>query len=114
MAGVLLGNVKDMMYGFGDVPEPHPESVQLASLYVSEFMIEMIKLSGRQKIYLAPNPPKSKVMEDSMMLAIRHDKRKRRRAEELLHHWHNIKSARSFDDGMATPKSIDPSSFAKN
>ena len=97
---VLQGSVKEMLYGFGDVKNTNPETVKLASLYVGEFMVEMIKDSLAHRISMGAHIAKSKIHEDSLMFSIRNDDRKRRRAEELLQQWNAIKAARAFETDL--------------
>jgi transcription initiation factor TFIID subunit 13 len=69
--------VKNMMYGFGDVESPLPESVELLEALVFEYIMEMTKLS----IEVAKS---NRLKKEDLLFIIRKDPKKYNRAKELL------------------------------
>jgi len=82
-----------MMYGFGDDQNPYTETVDLLEDLVLEFITDMTQKAvdvGRS----------GRVQVDDIMYLVRRDKRKCKRAKELLNMNEELKKARkAFDEG---------------
>jgi transcription initiation factor TFIID subunit 13 len=69
-----------MMYGFGDVRNPRPDSVELLEDMVLEYITDLC-LQASQSGSLRPN---GKIKTDDFLFALRNDPAKLSRAQELL------------------------------
>lgn len=72
--------VRLMMYGFGDVRNPRPDSVELLEDMVLEYITDLC-LQASQSGSLRPN---GKIKTDDFLFALRKDPAKLSRAQELL------------------------------
>ncbi|EFC50533.1 predicted protein, partial [Naegleria gruberi] len=83
----LAPHIRQMMYGFGDVRNPLPETVtlmeELVREYVHEIVSEALKISKKGRL----NP-------EDLVFLIRHDSKKYLRVDELLRKYQEIKKAR--------------------
>lgn len=70
--------LKSMMYAFGDVEEPLPESVTLLEDIVKDYLIDTCYKAA------ASSGNRAKIKVDDFKFALRKDSRKLGRVEELL------------------------------
>jgi transcription initiation factor TFIID subunit 13 len=85
--------LQHMMYGFGDVPNPAPESVDLLEELVIEFVTEMTQKA------MQVSAKRGKLQMEDLIFLIRKDKKKYDRVAELLRMHEELKRARkAFDD----------------
>jgi transcription initiation factor TFIID subunit 13 len=79
-----------MLYGFGDDPNPHPDSLQLVQdltlSYLSTFLHDCLSVSQQAG--------SAKVRLEDIMYVLRKDEKKRARVEELLFMNEELKKAR--------------------
>eukprot|EP00850_Spirogloea_muscicola_P010551 SM000062S19937 [mRNA] locus=s62:497736:498656:+ [translate_table: standard] len=84
----MAGAVRLMMYGFGDDPDPAPETVELVEDILVEYITEMIhkaqELGSRR----------GKMATEDILFLIRKDSRKFARVKELLAMNEELKKAR--------------------
>ena len=80
------------MFGFGDVENPLPESVELMEAIVLEYISEMTKSAAE----LSKNSNRMK--KEDLLFTIRKDAKKYNRAKELLVAQEQIKKARKYFD----------------
>ncbi|RKP00008.1 hypothetical protein CXG81DRAFT_2522, partial [Caulochytrium protostelioides] len=80
--------VARLMYGFGDAPTPHPDTVELVTLllheYLQEYCTAVLAAAGGRK----PKLP-------AFLHALRHDHKKLVRVHELLALDQELTSARA-------------------
>ncbi|RKP27560.1 transcription initiation factor IID, 18kDa subunit, partial [Syncephalis pseudoplumigaleata] len=82
--------VRLMMYGFGDVPHPDMDTVNVLEEMVVDYITDMCHQAAR----LSSN--KSKVTVDDFKYVLRHDTKKLARVEELIRMSEDIKAARKI------------------
>eukprot|EP01088_Endostelium_zonatum_P017021 TRINITY_DN483_c0_g1_i1.p2 TRINITY_DN483_c0_g1~~TRINITY_DN483_c0_g1_i1.p2 ORF type:complete len:256 (-),score=111.92 TRINITY_DN483_c0_g1_i1:131-898(-) len=87
--GAFVPPLKAMMYGFGDVEDPLPETIDMMETMVLEYVTEMtLKAKGK----------KSKLSEADLLFLVRKDKKKHARAVELLQMNDVIKKSKKVFD----------------
>jgi len=84
----FLKDLPQMMFGFGDVQDPDPKTVELVQDLVFEFMEEMTYKA--QEVSAKPG----KLQTEDLIFAIRKDNKKNARAVELLAMNEELKQAR--------------------
>eukprot|EP00698_Gefionella_okellyi_P003375 TRINITY_DN13145_c0_g1_i1.p1 TRINITY_DN13145_c0_g1~~TRINITY_DN13145_c0_g1_i1.p1 ORF type:complete len:102 (-),score=16.38 TRINITY_DN13145_c0_g1_i1:195-500(-) len=85
-------SIRGLMYAFGDVSNPLPESVDLVETMVNDYIVDVTQKA------LAVATGK-KLRADDFLFVIRKDTRKCKRAKELLRLNEELKKARKvFDD----------------
>lgn len=94
-ANLFSNDLKSLMYAFGDVPNPHPESVAVLEDILQDYIVSICHEAYRMAV--AANRQKIKV--DDFKFAIRNDPKKLGRVDELLHLQREIAEARkTFDN----------------
>ena len=95
-----------MMYGFGDDPVPHPDSLQLVEdltlHYLHQFLNDCLSTSQQAG--------SAKVRLEDIMFVLRRDEKKTARVEELLYMNEELKKARrafEVEDGANPPNNDD-------
>ncbi|KZT56980.1 transcription initiation factor IID, 18 kDa subunit [Calocera cornea HHB12733] len=88
-----------LMYAFGDVPNPAPDSVGVMEEIVIEYVLDLCQTALRRM------PSKTRLQVDDLRWALRHeaDAKELGRLEELLFLHEEIKRARAefdVDNGM--------------
>ncbi|CAG8505787.1 546_t:CDS:2 [Paraglomus occultum] len=90
--GLFAKDLRLLMYGFGDVVNPAPDTVNVLEEMVIDYITDMCLKAAQS----ADNKVKVKV--DDFKFILRHDTKKLARVEELLYMSEDIKRARqSFD-----------------
>ncbi|CAN6469168.1 unnamed protein product [Victoria cruziana] len=77
-----------MMYGFGDDPNPLPETVALVEDVVVEYITDMVH---KAQVFASK---RGKLLTEDFLFLIRKDRRKLRRCTELLSMNEELKQAR--------------------
>ncbi|KAG9287257.1 hypothetical protein G9A89_008887 [Geosiphon pyriformis] len=90
--GLFAKDLSQLMYGFGDVPNPASDTVnvleEMVIDYITEMCIKASQVAGTR----------SKVKVEDFKFLLRNDPKKLARVEELLYMSEDIKRARqSFD-----------------
>ncbi|CAF3197591.1 unnamed protein product [Rotaria sp. Silwood2] len=86
--------LRNMMYGFGDDPQPYAESVELLEDLVLQYITDMTLKAAE----IGSNKQGRIVVNDILYL-LRHDRRKYARVKELLSMNEELKRARkAFDE----------------
>ncbi|CAF1613121.1 unnamed protein product, partial [Adineta ricciae] len=86
--------LRNMMYGFGDDPQPYAESVELLEDLVIQYITDMTLKASE----IGSNKQGRMVVNDILYL-LRHDPRKYARVKELLSMNEELKRARkAFDE----------------
>ena len=88
----ITGDLSKMMYGFGDVKNPLPETVDLMQSLVFEYINDMVT----EALDLNVSTTNNKLKTENMIYLIRNDPKKYARVEELLRMYEVLKKARSF------------------
>ncbi|CAF0960072.1 unnamed protein product [Rotaria magnacalcarata] len=89
-----FSSVRNMMYGFGDDPQPYAESVELLEDLVVQYITDMTLKATE----IGSNKQGRMVVNDILYL-LRHDPRKYARVKELLSMNEELKRARkAFDE----------------
>lgn len=104
-ANLFTNDLKSLMYAFGDVANPDPESVAVLEDILQEYIVNMCHEAFR--VACVANRQKIKV--DDFKFALRNDPRKLGRVEELLILQREIAEARkTFDnsEGKSLSKSF--------
>ncbi|KAJ1654715.1 hypothetical protein IWQ61_005397 [Dispira simplex] len=97
---LLTREISLMMHGFGDVPQPAPDSVGVMEDILFDYITDMCFQAGR----LADR--RGKVTVQDFKFALRNDEKKLARVEELLNMAEVIReSRRLFSDDEEEPKS---------
>ncbi|KAL3702300.1 hypothetical protein R1sor_020322 [Riccia sorocarpa] len=86
--GTFSKDLRLMMYGFGDDPDPLPETVQLVEDILLEYITEMIHKA--QEVA----SKRGKLTTEDIMFLVRKDSRKFARVKELLAMNEELKKAR--------------------
>jgi transcription initiation factor TFIID subunit 13 len=86
--------LRPMMYGFGDAPDPHPASVAL----VQDLTLSYLHNFLDQVQSTAQSAGSAKVRLEDVMFVLRKDKKKLVRVEELLFMNEELKKARKAFD----------------
>lgn len=95
LTDLFTGDIKALLYAFGDVPNPYPETVAVMEDILEEYITRVCYEA--QKIARAGNRQKLKV--EDFKFALRNDPRKLGRVEELLRLQKEIDQARkTFDN----------------
>lgn len=95
LSDLFTGDIKALMYAFGDVPNPYPETVAVMEDILEDYIARVC--GEAQKVARAGNRQKLKV--DDFKFALRHDPKKLGRVEELLRLQKEIDQARkTFDN----------------
>ncbi|CAI7777786.1 unnamed protein product, partial [Closterium sp. NIES-53] len=87
-AGIFLRELRLMMYGFGDDPEPLPETVELVEEMVIEYITDLVHRA--QEVAAR----RGRLTTEDVLFLIRKDPRKFARARELLAMNVELKEAR--------------------
>lgn len=90
-----------MMYGFGDVPNPRADSVDIMEDLVTEY-IQSLCQSASAVVSTKPTCAPGKVRIEDFMFALRKDEKKLTRAEELLFRFDELSKARKTFDATET------------
>ncbi|CAG8451046.1 6858_t:CDS:2 [Ambispora leptoticha] len=90
--GLFAKDLSQLMYGFGDVPNPAPDTVnvleEMVIDYITDMCIKASQVAGSR----------NKVRVEDFKFILRNDPKKLARVEELLYMSEDIKKARqSFD-----------------
>jgi len=85
-------DLKVMMYGFGDVYNPLPESIDLMEDLVHEYIHEMTIKA------MAVASKRGKLATEDLIFLVRKDKKKYARVKELLSMYEELKRARKAFD----------------
>jgi len=85
---VFTRELKHMMYGFGDVKHPLPESVELMEDLVNEYVTEMTRKATEI------SSKRGKLQTEDLVFLIRKDRKKYTRVKELLVMHEELKNAR--------------------
>jgi transcription initiation factor TFIID subunit 13 len=94
--------LRQMMYGFGDVRDPLPESVELMEDMVMDFINDIVTKA------MQINKQRSRLTTEDIVFLIRKDKKKYTRAMELLQINEEVKMAkRAIEDFDESKESID-------
>ncbi|PRP83344.1 transcription initiation factor TFIID subunit [Planoprotostelium fungivorum] len=88
--------VRHIMFGFGDVKNPLPESVELVDEIVSEYIISM-----------ATELKKDKIQTEDILFHIRKDRKKFNRVKELLTMHEELKRAKKAFEMTDDPDAED-------
>ncbi|KAF8474995.1 transcription initiation factor IID, 18kDa subunit [Kalaharituber pfeilii] len=89
--------LRSLMYGCGDDPNPLNESVELLDDLVTEYIIDMCHEAAK----MATHARRNKIKVDDFKFALRRDPKKLGRVEELLLMSKVIAEARKqFDDNV--------------
>lgn len=86
----LAKELRPMMYGFGDDPSPHPDSVQL----VEDLALQYLHQFLQDCLLVSQQAGSGKVRLEDVMFALRRDGKKTARVEELLFMNEELKKAR--------------------
>jgi transcription initiation factor TFIID subunit 13 len=86
--GLLIKDIKYMMYGFGDVEEPLDESADL----VEDMLLEYLENFANRAMECAER--RGSLKTEDLLYIIRHDEKKTARVNELLRINEEIKEAR--------------------
>ncbi|GAM21007.1 hypothetical protein SAMD00019534_041820 [Acytostelium subglobosum LB1] len=90
---IFAREIKQMMYGFGDVREPLPDSVDLMEDIVTEYIQEMTSKAGQV------SSRRGRFQTEDLVFLVRKDAKKYHRVIELLRMNEELKKAkRAFDD----------------
>ncbi|KAI9599272.1 transcription initiation factor IID, 18kD subunit-domain-containing protein [Syncephalis fuscata] len=87
---VFTKDLRLMMFGFGDVPHPDLDTVNVLEEMVVDYITDMCHQASR----LSSN--KSKVTVEDFKYVLRHDAKKLARVEELIRMSEDIKAARKI------------------
>ncbi|KAI8054459.1 transcription initiation factor IID, 18kD subunit-domain-containing protein [Syncephalis plumigaleata] len=87
---VFTKDLRLMMFGFGDVPHPDMDTVNVLEEMVIDYITDMCHQAAR----LSSN--KNKVTVDDFKYVLRHDSKKLARVEELIRMSEDIKAARKI------------------
>ncbi|CAN6664228.1 transcription initiation factor TFIID subunit 13 [Trichomonascus vanleenenianus] len=101
---LFTNDLKSLMYAFGDVPNPFPESIVCLEDILQEYIINTCHEAYR----VAKTSNRQKIKVDDFKFALRRDSRKLGRVEELLMMQREINEARkTFDnsEGKSLSKS---------
>lgn len=83
-------DIRPMLYGFGDAPNPDPETVDLvedcALEYLSRVLDQATRFAGRRGT--------DKIKTEDVMMVLRRDSKKYGRMEELLYMDKEVKRVR--------------------
>jgi len=90
--GSFTKELKWMLYGFGDVTSPLPESVDLMEDIVIEYISEMTSKA------MQVSTKRNKLLLEDLVFLVRKDKKKFARVKELLHMYDELKKARKSMD----------------
>mmetsp|Transcript_16610 Transcript_16610/g.24784 ORF Transcript_16610/g.24784 Transcript_16610/m.24784 type:complete len:135 (-) Transcript_16610:30-434(-) len=102
----LSRDLKQMMYGFGDVKIPNEESVLLLEELVIEFVQELTRYALAMTSSPALQPSTQgknnphRLTEAHLLLAIRRDRKKREKAKHILSYFDQLKAARALYDNL--------------
>ncbi|GBG80878.1 hypothetical protein CBR_g31434 [Chara braunii] len=86
--GLFNKDLRLMMYGFGDDPDPIPETVELVEDILINYITDMVHKSAEVA------SRRGKLQTDDLVFLIRKDVRKFARVKELLHMHKELKRAR--------------------
>eukprot|EP01111_Echinosteliopsis_oligospora_P009458 TRINITY_DN2776_c0_g1_i1.p2 TRINITY_DN2776_c0_g1~~TRINITY_DN2776_c0_g1_i1.p2 ORF type:complete len:102 (-),score=29.65 TRINITY_DN2776_c0_g1_i1:79-384(-) len=84
--------LRHMMYGFGDVMNPLPESVELVEDLVIEYISEMTRMA------MEVGTKRGKLQTEDLVFLVRKDRKKYARVRELLRMNDELKRARKAFD----------------
>ncbi|XP_072967765.1 transcription initiation factor TFIID subunit 13 [Typha angustifolia] len=90
--GVFQKDLQHMMYGFGDDPNPLPETVALVEDIAVEYITDMVHKAQNVA------SKRGKLLTEDFLYLIRKDKPKLRRCTELLSMNEELKQARKAFD----------------
>lgn len=90
--GVFQKDLQHMMYGFGDDPNPLPETVALVEDIVVEYVTDLVHKAQNVA------SKRGKLLTEDFLYLIRKDMRKLHRATELLSMNEELKQARKAFD----------------
>ncbi|KAF0929110.1 hypothetical protein E2562_015217 [Oryza meyeriana var. granulata] len=90
--GVFQKDLQHMMYGFGDDPNPLPETVALVEDIVVEYVTDLVHKAQNVA------SKRGKLLTEDFLYLIRKDARKLHRATELLSMNEELKQARKAFD----------------
>ena len=119
--------VRMMMYGFGDVVEPRPDTTELMEELVMDYIFTLVRMSGA--LIMVPSAHTRDTMQctsaantarmrnnalnrpaatpaikmDDFLFSLRKDAKKLKRAEELLFRFDELLRARKAFDTTANP-----------
>ncbi|KAI8889495.1 TFIID-18kDa-domain-containing protein [Backusella circina FSU 941] len=96
--GMFAKDLKLLMYGFGDVPNPASDSISVMDDLVIDYITEMCQKASK----VAEN--RGKVRVEDFKFVLRKDPKKLARVEELLYMSEDIRRAKQLFD----EKEMDP------
>lgn len=96
---VFVKELRPMMYGFGDDPDPRADSVVLVEDLLLGYLDTLLQdcqavAATRQN----PSQGPAKVKLEDILYCLRHDEKKTARVEEMLYQNENLKRARRILD----------------
>jgi len=99
----FAGDLRHMMYGYGDVPNPANDAIELMDDLVVDYIVDITKKASK----IAQRRGKMKPGTEDIVFSVRKDPKKLARIEELLRMNEELKKARkAFDvDEMEDDKS---------
>ncbi|KAI9202175.1 transcription factor TFIID complex subunit Taf13 [Polychytrium aggregatum] len=101
-ADLAANTVKQMLYGFGDVINPAPDTVDLMDEMLQEFIVDLCLEAMKSS--------NNKVLLNDFLFALRHDPKKYARAHELLEMAKKIardKRIMDIEDLVANEKALE-------
>ena len=87
--------LRAMMYGFGDVPRPQPESVQLLEDMLMDYLqlfLQQANAACEERNRGSSSAPK--IRERDLLFVLRKDPRRHARVQELLEAYEIVKNTR--------------------
>ncbi|DBB12530.1 TPA: Transcription initiation factor TFIID subunit 13 [Trebouxia sp. C0006] len=97
----LTAAVANMMYGFGDDRTPYKESVDLVEDMVMNYVVDTW-----QKTLASAHSRSTKVSEKDVIFLLRKDKKKYKRARELLYLEDQFNIAKRVDNGIPDIRNV--------
>ncbi|KAI9284565.1 transcription initiation factor IID, 18kD subunit-domain-containing protein [Umbelopsis sp. AD052] len=90
--GMFLKDLKPMIYGAGDVPQPASDTVALMDDLIIDYITEMCLKAAKVA------EPRGKVKVDDVKFILRKDPKKMARVEELIYMDDHIRKAKQIVD----------------
>jgi Transcription initiation factor IID, 18kD subunit len=93
----LDAEIESMMYGFGDEKRVNQKTLALVNAltvdYIQSVTVKAVECGA----------PKGRLREEDLLFVVRHDRKKRARAVELMQRWQDLKRARQLTDHIDKP-----------
>ena len=90
----FTNELKGLMYGFGDVENPDPESIELLQDYVIEYIQNIAYAAYRRNKRKGSN----EISLRDLLYVLRKDKKRYYRIKNLIHFYENAKSIKKRND----------------